>query len=149
MTLSDPAGLEPKHGINGGPPGDLYIAFRIEEHEYFIRDGINIRYELPVNIAQASLGALIDVPTLDGRVELSVPAGTQPGQIFRIKGKGVAQLQGNRRGDQLVTIDVKVPKKLNKDQKSLLEELGESFPTIDVEDNDGIFNKFKNTFGGQ
>ena len=140
---------EGEHGINGGPPGDLYIAFRIEEHEYFIRDGINIRYELPVNIAQASLGALIDVPTLDGRVELSVPAGTQPGQIFRIKGKGVAQLQGNRRGDQLVTIDVKVPKKLNKDQKSLLEELGESFPTIDVEDSDGIFNKFKNTFGGQ
>ena len=140
---------EGEHGINGGPPGDLYIAFRIEEHEYFIRDGINIRYELPVNIAQASLGALIDVPTLDGRVELNVPAGTQPGQIFRIKGKGVAQLQGNRRGDQLVTIDVKVPKKLNKDQKSLLEELGESFPTIDADDNDGIFNKFKNTFGGQ
>ena len=140
---------EGEHGINGGPPGDLYIAFRIEEHAYFIRDGINIRYELPVNIAQASLGALIDVPTLDGQVELNVPAGTQPGQIFRIKGKGVAQLQGNRRGDQLVTIDVKVPKKLNKDQKSLLEELGESFPTIDADDNDGIFNKFKNTFGGQ
>jgi molecular chaperone DnaJ len=86
---------------------------------------------------------------LDGRVELNVPAGTQPGQIFRIKGKGVAQLQGNRRGDQLVTIDVKVPRKLNKDQKSLLQELGESFPPIDAEENDGIFNKFKNTFGGQ
>ena len=159
LAVTIPAGIEEdtqirltnegEHGVNGGPPGDLYISFRIKGHEYFIRDGINIRYELPVNIAQASLGALIDVPTLDGRVELNVPAGTQPGQVFRMKGKGVAQLQGSRRGDQLVSIDVKVPRKLNKDQEALLVELGDSFPAMDGEDNDGLFNKFKNTFGGQ
>lgn len=139
---------EGEHGVNGGPPGDLYIGFKVKGHKHFLREGINIRYQLPINIAQASLGSLVYVPTLDGRVELNVPAGTQPGQVFRMKGKGVAQLQGNRRGDQLVTIDVKVPKKLSKEQKILLEQLRDSFPDSDEDDKEGIFDKFKNTFGG-
>ena len=139
---------EGEHGVNGGPPGDLYIGFKVKGHKHFLREGINIRYQLPINIAQASLGSLVYVPTLDGRVELNVPAGTQPGQVFRMKGKGVAQLQGNRRGDQLVTIDVKVPKKLSKEQKILLEQLRDSFPDNDEDDKEGIFDKFKNTFGG-
>ena len=139
---------EGEHGVNGGPPGDLYIGFKVKGHKHFLREGINIRYQLPINIAQASLGSLVYVPTLDGRVELNVPAGTQPGQVFRMKGKGVAQLQGNRRGDQLVTIDVKVPKKLSKEQKILLEQLLDSFPDSDEDDKEGIFDKFKNTFGG-
>tara|TARA_B100000029_G_scaffold505021_1_gene584938 strand:- start:1283 stop:2416 length:1134 start_codon:yes stop_codon:yes gene_type:complete len=140
---------EGEHGVNGGPPGDLYIGFKVKGHKHFLREGINIRYQLPINIAQASLGSLVYVPTLDGRVELNVPAGTQPGQVFRMKGKGVAQLQGNRRGDQLVTIDVKVPKKLSKEQKILLEQLRDSFPDNDEDDKEGIFDKFKNTFGGK
>ena len=79
---------EGEHGSNGGPPGDLFVIFRIEEHPFFVRDGINIRLDVPVNIVQASLGGTIVVPTIEGDVELTVPAGTQNGKTFRLKGSG-------------------------------------------------------------
>lgn len=141
---------EGEHGTNGGPPGDLYVAFRIFEHDYFVRDGVNIRCELPINIVQASLGATVPVPTLEGQYELDIPPGTQNGNVFRLRGLGVAQLRGNRRGDQLVTLSVHVPKKLTSEQKGLLENLGETLPTVDFSegiDGKGFFGKFKSAFG--
>ena len=156
MAVTIPPGIEEdtqirltgegEHGTNGGPPGDLYVAFRIKAHEYFVRDGINIRCRLPINITQASLGATLSVPTLGGNEDIDIPAGTQSGQIFRFRGKGVAQLRGSRRGDQLVTIDVRIPGKLSTEQKDLLEQLSQILPDVEQE-GEGIFSKFKNAFG--
>lgn len=158
MAVTVPAGIEEdtqirltgegEHGSNGGPAGDLYVAFRIAEHHYFVRDGINIRCLIPINIVQASLGATLKIPTLGTEEEIDIPPGTQSGQIFRLRGKGVAQLRGSRRGDQLVTIQVRVPDKLSKDQKDLLQQLGNILPEAKVESDSGLFDKFKNAFGG-
>ena len=158
MAVTVPAGIEEdtqirltgegEHGSNGGPAGDLYVAFRIAEHHYFVRDGINIRCLIPINIVQASLGATIKIPTLGTEEEIDIPPGTQSGQIFRLRGKGVAQLRGSRRGDQLVTIQVRVPDKLSKDQKDLLQQLGNTLPEAKVESDSGLFDKFKNAFSG-
>ncbi|PZC43231.1 MAG: molecular chaperone DnaJ [Chloroflexi bacterium] len=138
---------EGEHGINGGPPGDLYVAFKIKEHDYFVRDGINIKYRLPINIAQASLGTKLKVPTLDGDYEIEIPPGTQTGRIFRVRGRGVAQLRGDRRGDLLVLIDVRIPKTLDSQQQKLMNELGESLPENFEDDEDkGIFDKFRSAF---
>ena len=157
MAVTIPPGIEEdtqirltgegEHGTNGGPPGDLYVVFRIKDHEYFVRDGINIRCRLPINITQASLGATLSVPTLGGNEDIDIPAGTQSGQIFRFRGKGVAQLRGSRRGDQLVTIDVRIPGKLSTEQKNLLEQLSQILPDVEQEEGEGIFSKFKNAFG--
>ena len=140
---------EGEHGSNGGPPGDLFVIFRIEEHPFFVRDCINIRLDVPVNIVQASLGGTIVVPTIEGDVELTVPAGTQNGKTFRLKGKGVVQIQGTRRGDQLVKVNLHVPTKLDNMQKELLEKLGTTLPKMGDEEDTGIFGKFKNVFGGR
>ncbi|MBA39591.1 MAG: hypothetical protein CL894_03480 [Dehalococcoidia bacterium] len=127
--------------------GDLYVAFKIKEHDYFVRDGINIKYRLPINIAQASLGTKIEVPTLDGYYEIEIPPGTQTGRIFRVRGRGVAQLRGDRRGDLLVLIDVRIPKKLDSQQQKLMNELGESLPeTFEDDEDKGIFDKFRSAF---
>ena len=124
------------------------MIFRIEEHPFFVRDGINIRLDVPVNIVQASLGGTIVVPTIEGDVELTVPAGTQNGKTFRLKGKGVVQIQGTRRGDQLVKVNLHVPTKLDNMQKELLEKLGATLPKMGDEEDTGIFGRFKNVFGG-
>ncbi len=136
---------EGEHGSNGGPPGDLYVAFKIKDHDYFVRDGINILYKLPINIAQATLGANVLVPTLDGQEELQIPSGTQSLQMFRLKGKGVAQLRGTRRGDQLVTVEVQIPRKLSDEQKKLFKKLLDSLPEAETENKDdkSFFRRFK------
>ncbi|HJO60816.1 MAG: molecular chaperone DnaJ [SAR202 cluster bacterium] len=157
LAITIPAGIEEdtqvrltgegEHGINGGPPGDLYVAFKIKEHDYFVRDGINIKYRLPINIVRASLGTKIKVPTLDGDYEIDIPPGTQTGRIFRVRGRGVAQLRGDRRGDLLVLIDVRIPKKLDSQQQKLMNELGESLPdTFEDDEDKGIFDKFRSAF---
>lgn len=157
MAVTVPPGIEEdtqirltgegEHGLNGGPPGDLYVAFRIEEHDFFTRDGINIRCPLPINMVEASLGTTISVPTLEGSQDIDVPPGTQNGQRFRIKGGGVAQLRGSRRGDQIVTAEVRIPNKLSNQQKELLEQLKDTLAKEKVEDEAGFFNRFKKTFG--
>ena len=126
-------------------PGDLYVAFKIKDHDYFVRDGINILYKLPINIAQATLGANVFVPTLDGKEELQIPSGTQSLQMFRLKGKGVAQLRGTRRGDQLVTVEVQTPRKLSDEQKKLFKKLLDSLPEAESENKDdkSFFRRFK------
>lgn len=110
-------------GTRGGRAGDLYVATRVTPHPYFRRDGDDIHYTLPLNFTQAALGTELEVPTLDGKTKLKVPAGSQTGTVFRLKGLGMPHLNRSRRGDQLVTIFVTVPEKLSKEQRQLLEKL--------------------------
>jgi len=109
-------------GFRGGPPGDLYVVLHIKTHEIFQRDGDDLLCEVPVSFAQAALGAEIEVPTLDGRATIKVPAGTQSGATFRVKGRGVKNLQGYGHGDLHVRIQVEVPTRLTAEQKAKLQE---------------------------
>ena len=111
-------------GYRGGPSGDLYIVLRVRPHPQLRRQDDDVVYELPVNVVQATLGDRIEVPTLDGPVELSVPSGTQYGQTFRLHGRGMPNVRNGRRGDQFVVIQVVVPKDLTAEQKALLQKVG-------------------------
>ncbi len=111
---------EGEAGAKGGPSGDLYVYLYVKPHKFFERDGTTVLCEVPINIVQATLGADIKVPTLDGQVTMKVPEGTQPGKVLRIKGKGIPSLRGGGRGDQLVRIKVVVPTKLSDKQKDAL-----------------------------
>ena len=114
-------------GSGGGPAGNLYVHLTVKEHQIFQRDGNDLVYFLPLNVAEAALGVEKYVPTLDGEDEkLKVPQGTQPGAEFRIKGKGVPHLNLNRRGDLRILVDLKVPSRLNAEQRALLEQLARS-----------------------
>ena len=109
-----------EHGEKGGPSGDLYINIRVAPHKTFKRNGIDIHIESHISFGYASLGTEIKVPTVDGDVKYKVPAGTQPGTVFRLKGKGVPRVNGHGRGDQYVKVIVDVPKSLNDKQKEAL-----------------------------
>lgn len=115
---------EGEAGIRGGPPGDLYVVLRVKSHPHLSRREHSVIYELRVNMVQAALGDRIEIPTLDGPVEIAIPAGTQHGQSFRLAGKGMPDVRGGRRGDQYVLVQVVVPKDLNPDQKALLRKVG-------------------------
>ncbi|MEE8194525.1 MAG: DnaJ C-terminal domain-containing protein, partial [Dehalococcoidales bacterium] len=113
-------------GERGGSSGALYITVSVLPHQIFRRDGDNILYELPVNFAQAALGAEVAVPTLYGEVKLKVPAGSQTGKVFHFRGKGISHLHRGGRGDQLIRLVLVTPQKLNKEQRRLFNELAES-----------------------
>src|SRR5262245_7845097 len=113
---------EGETGGSGGQPGDLYVLIRAAEHPIFARDGVNVVCEVPVSVVQAALGTEIDIPTLDGTRKLKVPAGTQSGHVFRLRGQGVPDLNGYGRGDQVVRLTVETPRKLSARQRELLEE---------------------------
>jgi molecular chaperone DnaJ len=115
-------------GLYGGPPGDLYITFSVKPHNLFHRDGSDILYELSINFAQAALGNEIRVPSLDGKVDLKIPPGTQNGKIFRFKGKGIPYVDGRGRGDLLVKVAIITPQHLDKNQRRLFEELEKVLP---------------------
>lgn len=115
---------EGEPGENGGPPGDLYVQIMVREHEFFQRDGANLRCEVPISVTKAALGGEVEVPTLDGRVNLRIPAGTQSGKVFRVRGKGVKPVRGGPQGDLLCRVHVETPVNLTKKQKELLEEFG-------------------------
>jgi molecular chaperone DnaJ len=117
---------EGQPGINNGPNGNLYLNVRVKSHKYFRRRENDILLDLDINIAQATLGTEVEVPTVDGEGMLKIPAGTQPGKVLRIRGKGVPRLRGNGRGDQLVVINIDIPKRLTSEQRTLFEELAES-----------------------
>jgi molecular chaperone DnaJ len=137
-------------GINGGPPGDLYIVFRVEPHEFFERDGDDIYCEIPLTFAQAALGDEIEVPTLHGKVKLKIPAGTQTGTKFRLKGKGVPNVRGYGQGDQHIIVRVVTPTKLTEKQKQLLREfdrLGGQSAQHGAQDS--FFDKMKKAFKGE
>ncbi|AKJ41335.1 molecular chaperone DnaJ [Pragia fontium] len=117
---------EGEAGENGAPAGDLYVQVQVKQHPIFERDGNNLYCEVPINFAMAALGGEIEVPTLDGRVNLKVPAETQTGKLFRMRGKGVKSVRGGSQGDLLCRVVVETPVKLNDKQKQLLRELEES-----------------------
>ncbi len=137
---------EGEPGRNGGPPGDLYIEIRLKKHPIFERSGDDIMCEVPISFVQACLGDEIEIPTLDGKMKLRIPPGTQPGDTFRIKGKGFPHLNGYGSGDEIVKIIVEVPKRLSRRQKELLLEFerisGDSYPRRKK-----FFEKLRNLFG--
>ncbi|WP_412472037.1 molecular chaperone DnaJ [Halobacteriovorax sp. RT-1-4] len=110
-------------GAQGGPNGDLYIVVDVKEHEIFKREGFNVHYTVPISFSQAALGAEVEVPTLDGKVVVDLPAGTQSGKKMRLKGKGIQKLGGYGQGDAILTVHVETPTKLSKEHKELLEQL--------------------------
>ena len=149
VTVSVPAGIDDGQtislrgqgnaGINGGPAGDLLITVLVQPHARFERDGASILLEQEVSFAQAALGSEIEVPTLDGKVKLNIPEGTQPGSVFRLKGKGVPYLRANGRGDQFVTVKVAVPKNMSSAQKEALRQYASAMGEIIEQKN--IFGK--------
>ena len=135
-------------GAKGGGTGDLLISIEEAPHEHFQRDGMNIHHELFINFADAALGTTVEVPTLDGRVRVKIPAGTQGGKVFRLEGKGLPSVQSYGKGDELVHVNIWTPKKLNDDERILLEKLQKmpNFqPNPDKEDR-GFFEKLKDMF---
>ena len=117
---------EGQPGTNGGPNGNLYISIKVKSHKYFRRRERDILLDLEINVAQATLGADVPVPTIDGEAILKIPTGTQPGMVLRMRDKGVPHLRGNGRGDQLVMVNVMVPKHLTSEQRQIFEELADS-----------------------
>ena len=113
-------------GVNGGPAGDLLVGIRIKPHNLFRRDGTTVLYEHTVSFYQAAMGAELEIPTIDGKVKWTLPAGTQPGTTFRLRGKGIPELRGRGRGDQYVTVRVQVPTSLTAEQKEALNAFGEA-----------------------
>jgi molecular chaperone DnaJ len=113
-------------GLRGGSSGNLYITLSVLPHELFTRDGDNILYELPINFAQAALGAEVEAPTLNGKTKLKLPSGTQTGKVFRLKGHGISHLQRGGRGDQIVTVVVVTPQSLTKEQRQLFQQIAKN-----------------------
>ena len=136
-----------RSALTAGPPGDLYVYLMVEEHPLFQREGQDVVCAGPISFVQAALGADIDVPTLTGSSTLKIPAGTQPGQTFRFKGKGFAHLRGPGIGDQLCRIVVEVPSKLTAKQKELLQEFERLKSDNSTPITQGFFDKVKEIFG--
>jgi molecular chaperone DnaJ len=157
-VISIPAGVdtgtqirlagEGQPGLNGGPSGNLYLVIQVKDHKYFRRRDNDILLDLNINIAQATLGDEVEIPTVDGEVELKIPAGTQPGKVIRVRGKGVPHLRSNGRGDQLVIVNVSIPTSVNAEQRELFEELGKSLGTEVIPQERGFFDKLKDVLGG-
>jgi molecular chaperone DnaJ len=110
-------------GQEGGPPGDCYCVIRVTEHALFQREGQHLVCQVPITYPQAALGATIEIPTLEGRESIEIPAGTQPGELFRLRGRGMPDVRGRGRGDLVVQVHVEVPKELSAEHKQLLREL--------------------------
>ena len=119
---------EGEGGLQGGPPGDLYVVLRVGDHEIFERQEKDIHCRIPISFTQAALGATIKVPTLEGEETLSIPPGTHSGKVFRLRGKGIPGVNGRGRGDEFVSVDVVTPRKLNREQRRLLEQLAQLTP---------------------
>lgn len=128
-------------GLNGGPNGDLYVEIAIKEHSYFKRDGNDIHIEVPLDFVDAILGTTIEVPTVYGEYNVTVPSGTQPGQILRMKGQGIKDLRSGKPGDQYVHLLIKMPTSLSKEQKQALENFKSA-----SKPSDSFFSKFKKAF---
>ena len=137
---------EGQPGVNNGPSGDLYIFFSVKDHEIFERHGNDLHCVVPVNVAQAALGATIQVPTMEGPHELAVPEGTQSGTELKVRGKGVPELQGRGRGDLIVHVEVRIPTRLTREQRQLFEELGNQLPANNDPHSKGLLDKVKEYF---
>jgi molecular chaperone DnaJ len=139
---------------NGGPSGDLYVVLQVTPHEFFKRRNSDIILEIPINVAQAALGDVISIPTVDGEHEITIPAGTQSGKMIKLRGKGVPRLRADAttagRGDQLVVISVEIPAKLTKEQRDLFEKLGRTMgnEVIPQKAGRGFLDRVADFFGG-
>ena len=154
LTVKVPAGIDDGQaipitgcgnaGLNGGPAGDLLVGITVRPHPIFEREGTAVYMEQEISYAQAALGAEVEVPTLDGKVKLTIPEGTQPGTTFRLRGKGVPYLRSpSTRGDQFVTVKVAVPRNLSGTQKEKLREYAAAMGEGDTGRSGGIFGKKK------
>jgi len=139
---------EGEAGFNGGPAGDLYVVLHVEEHPFFERRDQDLFCTIPINFAQAALGANVEVPTLNGAERLSIPEGTPTSKVFRLKGKGLPNPNGGSRGDLYVRVRVAVPEKLTREQRQLIEKLGETLKVENkpTERSSGFFDKVKDIF---
>jgi len=136
-------------GKNGGPAGDLYVVFRVKPHEKFIREDDDIYLELSLNYPQAALGDEIEVPTIHGDVNLKIPAGTQTGTRFRLRGKGVTNVHGRGTGDQHVVVKVVTPKKMSEKQKELMREFAAIGGDRPEEYSSSLIDKIKRSIKGE
>ena len=134
-------------GANGGPNGDLHVYINVRPHPIYKRRGNDVWCEMPITFTQAALGADVEVPTLDGKVSYHVHEGTQPGDVFRLKGKGIQSLRSRARGDQYVQVTVEVPKNLSKRQKEILAELDSNTDEKNYQKRKTFFSKLKDLFG--
>lgn len=132
-------------GMNGGPSGDLYVLIQIQDHEFFKRDEYDVHCEVPISFTQAALGTEIEVPTLGGRVSMKIPEGTQSGQKMKLRNKGITKLGGYGFGDQIITIHVETPTKLNKEQRELMARLAELEPNSNPMTK-GFFDRVRELF---
>ena len=130
-------------GRNGGPAGDLHITVTVRPHELFRREGNSVLCEAPITFVQAALGAEMEIPTIDGKVKYTIPEGTQSGTVFRLRGKGIPNLNGKGRGDQFVTVYVETPRNLTGEQRDALKKFGETLGESNYEQHKGFFRKFK------
>ncbi len=133
-------------GANGGPAGNLYVRVSVRPHPIFERDGFNLWCDLPLTFAQATLGATVEVPTLDGKEEMDIKDGIQPGEILTLKGKGIPYLNGRGRGDILFRVTVEIPKNLNNEQKKLLLAFDAKTSDKHYQKRRSFFEKLKNSF---
>jgi molecular chaperone DnaJ len=166
ITVKIPAGIatgqqlrlqgEGEGGSSGGPAGHLYVVVHVHEHAFFRRDGVNLYCEIPVNFTTVALGGEVQVPTLDGQETVKVPEGTQTGTTLRLKGKGMPDVSGRGRGDLFATVQVRTPRKLTREQRHLIEQLGNVLPKErfeprtredEAQDERNLFDRVKDMFG--
>jgi molecular chaperone DnaJ len=158
-TVAIPAGVdsgtrvripgEGEPGVNGGPHGDLYVFLNVAPHKYFRRQGDDIVLEVAVNVALAALGGEVQVPTVNGAEKLKIPAGTQPGTVFQMRGRGVPHLQRGGRGDMHVVVTVATPTHLNGEQKKLLKDLARQLSDEAVPQERGLVDRIRDVLSGE
>lgn len=156
LTVKVPAGVEDgtrirysgegDAGRNGGPKGDLYVVLGVRPHDFFEREGNDLHCVIPISFPQATLGAEFEMPGIDGPVNIKIPEGTQSGKELRIRGRGVPILNGKGNGDMIVRVVVQVPRKLSRQQKELVQKLGESLTVDNKPSSPGLLDKMKDLF---
>jgi len=130
-------------GKNGGPAGDLQIVVSVRPHQLFRREGSDVYCDAPITFTQAVLGGEMEIPTIDGKVQYTIPEGTQTNTTFRLRGKGIPNVNGRGRGDQYVTVYIETPRNLNREQKEALRKFGETLKEHNYKDRKSFFDKFK------
>jgi molecular chaperone DnaJ len=140
---------EGEAGENGAPPGDLHVYITVKEHPVFTRHNNDLVCQVPISFTEAALGAAVEVPTLKGSESLDIPAGTQHGEVFKLKGKGLPDVRSYRNGDELVQIVIEVPRKLNERQKALLRELAATEDARLKQERKGFLDKLKDLIKGE
>ncbi|MBQ8883613.1 MAG: molecular chaperone DnaJ, partial [Oscillospiraceae bacterium] len=133
-------------GVNGGPNGDLNIVVTVRPDPIFERDGYDVWTEIPITYAQATLGDNLEIPTVDGKVKYDIPAGTQNGTVFTLRGKGIKRINRNAKGDHYFKVNVEIPKNLNKEQEKLLREFDKSLDKKNYAKRESFFSKIKDMF---